>query len=419
MFKINHDPIVSKIPIISNNYRILHFDEDPILFTGTNQNGAKIIGSFVDDDDNEQVTRNFHVLVNSKQYYDFLKQRISYLDILKECNEIFIIDKHYSGGPTTVYIILFSEIPSDYLPAADSLCPEQEFTHDLGFTLSLKGLLADLNTAIPKRVSKIQTVFAEWLESTLDLKNFNLSPQVVLIPSTSGSFRINFNVKLFDNDSQISMFTCDDKIAKYLNDFLQYCFSSLNNDIVSLLENNFDNSTAFKKLVSSFEDIYKAAQLSLPDKMDEVLLNELKKSVEKVELLTEHIGSGFSHIDVLKTNEFETPIGYLDLEFKNAIEKTVNYIDQKTGELTVDTEFTEYKINIYHLNTLTRTGNANIYDNEGGDEMSKPRIKIIGENQLEETKFAESLYLNKWITVKAKATKKGAKFQKLEITPDY
>ena len=48
--------------------------------------------------------------------------------------------------------------------------------------------------------------------------------------------------------------------------------------------------------------------------------------------------------------------------------------------------------------------------------MSKPKIKIAGDDPLEESKFAESLYLNKWINVKAKATKIGDKFKYLEIT---
>ena len=74
-----------------------------------------------------------------------------------------------------------------------------------------------------------------------------------------------------------------------------------------------------------------------------------------------------------------------------------------------------YKIYIYHLNTDTRTGNALIRNVDNDEEMSKPKIKIDGEEGLEKTKYTESLYLNKWITVAAKAKKIGEKFSRLDI----
>ena len=85
--------------------------------------------------------------------------------------------------------------------------------------------------------------------------------------------------------------------------------------------------------------------------------------------------------------------------------------------MTVDDNFNEYKIYIYHLNTDTRTGNAFIKNLTKEDEMSKPKIKINGDEGLDQTKYTESLYLNKWITVKAKAKKVGDKFKELDI--DY
>jgi hypothetical protein len=47
--------------------------------------------------------------------------------------------------------------------------------------------------------------------------------------------------------------------------------------------------------------------------------------------------------------------------------------------------------------------------------MSNPKIKILGDQILEETKYTESLYLNKWIEVSAIATKVGNRFKKLQI----
>jgi len=50
--------------------------------------------------------------------------------------------------------------------------------------------------------------------------------------------------------------------------------------------------------------------------------------------------------------------------------------------------------------------------------MSKPKIKINGDDGLDQTKYTESLYLNKWISVKAKAKKVGEKYKYLDIEYD-
>ena len=47
--------------------------------------------------------------------------------------------------------------------------------------------------------------------------------------------------------------------------------------------------------------------------------------------------------------------------------------------------------------------------------MSKPKIKISGDEHIEQTKYTESLHLNKWITVKAKAKRVDNKFKHLDI----
>ena len=67
------------------------------------------------------------------------------------------------------------------------------------------------------------------------------------------------------------------------------------------------------------------------------------------------------------------------------------------------------------MNTDTRTGNAFIRNLENEEEMSKPKIKINGDDGLDHTKYTESLYLNKWIDVKAKAKRIGEKVKYLEI----
>jgi len=111
----------------------------------------------------------------------------------------------------------------------------------------------------------------------------------------------------------------------------------------------------------------------------------------------------------------ETSLAFIDKEFSETFQNNVEEIEIAHKGVTVDENYTDYKIYIYHLNTDTRSGNAFIKNAGNDDLMSKPKIKINGDNGLEETKYAESLYLSKWINVKAKARKVGEKFKQLDI----
>ena len=72
MFSISAAPVETNIPLIVDNYRVLHYeDEDPILFVGTNQFGSWIIGSSVEEDDGKATERFFHVLVTYPSYSSF------------------------------------------------------------------------------------------------------------------------------------------------------------------------------------------------------------------------------------------------------------------------------------------------------------------------------------------------------------
>ena len=115
-------------------------------------------------------------------------------------------------------------------------------------------------------------------------------------------------------------------------------------------------------------------------------------------------------------NNIETDIiGVIGQQSKERFDKAVEIIETKTSSVNVDGNFKDYQILIYHLNTNTRHGNAYIYNNNSKDEMSKPKITILGEDNLEATKFTESLHLNKWIEVKGKAKRVGERYKSIEI----
>lgn len=415
MFHIDiNRKIYSDFPVIVSNYKELLFDDEPILFSGTNKLGNCVIGSLVDEDYENNFHRYFHVIVDTSTYYSFINQKISYRDILNQAGSIYVIDKFYNDSIKDVFILNFNEIPVDYLPLENTFCPVIENEYSLNFIVSLKGKLADLMKAIPHQVSKIQTSVEEFFDSTLKtLEGFKIKGLITQEIYQAGSFKLTFNINLSDDE----LFPQKDIIARFINNYTEYCIRNLPFEADLLLNNDLNDLTDFKKLQDNFEKCYTLSGHKIPKDTDKFIINKLSKSFDYFKDISNEVGDNFSSVEFYnKTlNNIENPIAFIDTGYKEKISSAVGKINTKSIDSIEDDDFRDYKICIYHLNIDSRRGNALIYNLGSDDEMSKPLIDISGDEPLEETKFSESLYKNKWIDVKAKAKITGSKFKHLEI----
>jgi len=117
MFSIDNSKVTkSDLPIIIANYEVFHFDEYPILFSGTNSYGNKIIGSIMYENDEEQTLRYIHLMVSDILFQKFITQKISYQKLILSCTNVFIIDKDINDKLITGYQIEAEDIPNEYLP---------------------------------------------------------------------------------------------------------------------------------------------------------------------------------------------------------------------------------------------------------------------------------------------------------------
>lgn len=126
MFEINKNRnVASDLPIITDNFQVLHFDEFPILFVGVNQYGNKILGSLVcEDEDDDNLFRYFQLIVTDEVYFQFIDKKNSYLEVLENSSSIFVLDKDINNEIISTFHISFKEIPKDYLPLPNSFCPD-------------------------------------------------------------------------------------------------------------------------------------------------------------------------------------------------------------------------------------------------------------------------------------------------------
>lgn len=405
---------------IVDNYKVLHFDEFPILYFGTNKFGNKILGSHLDEDDTLEQIWVLHTIISNKEYSQFIKRRISYLDLLKGSNSICLVQKNFNFDTHQVFDIDFNSIPKGYLPLEGSFYPIVKSDFSFIFSLNLKGKLADTNKALAEEVSSIQLGFSEFIEERIkSLKGFDLKPQALLQPYTDGSFKINIEFNLNQNGNKPSLFTPHAPFNKYINEYISYLSDGLSEDKDAFKENIESSSIKLKRLQTTLAELYSKAHIFLPEDTLQVLKADIIKSLTSFEKVTEQVGTGFETMEIVNiVNQVENQIAFIDKEFSENFHNEREEIEAYKNEVTIDEEFKIYKIYIYHLNTDNRSGNALIKHPENEEEMSKPRIKITGDEPLEKTKYTESLYSNRWISVIAKAKKIGNKFSYLTIEFD-
>ena len=133
-----------ELPIISDNYTVLYFDEFPMLFTGTNLDGDRIVGSLICEDEEKDIFRFLHLRVNNRDYLEFIRRRISYRQLIERQQKVFILDKDESDNIVNTYWVSTSIIPTSFLPHSDLMCPNAELVIGSEFTVSMKGKIGDI-----------------------------------------------------------------------------------------------------------------------------------------------------------------------------------------------------------------------------------------------------------------------------------
>lgn len=420
-FKLNKKLLLSTdfVEIVSN-YTILHFDDIPILYSGTTKYGNKVIGSHLDENDKTQSIFSLQTILTDEEFYNFLNGKTSYLNVLKQADVISVIEKDYELKVRKVYAIDFQSIPLDYLPTEDSFCPSTAKASSLEFSISLKGKLADMNKALAGEVSKIQTGFVEFLEDRIkSLKGFRIIPQARLHPYSVGSFKINFELdisQIRQKGNNDDIFVDHTPFDKYISTYIRYVSENFSEDRDVFVKEDSRFSEKLENLKNVLSEVYESASISKPENIDQFLKEDIVKSATNFEKLTEHIGANFDNASISNiTHSEETTLAFIDKEFSERFQAIVEDIEITRKGLTVDDTYKDYQIYIYHLNTDTRKGNALIKHADDEKVMSKPKISINGDDALEQTKYTESLHFNQWISVKAKARKIGEKYRQLDI----
>ena len=102
-----------------NHYKVLHFDDYPILYKGENESGRQVIGSFMEEE-NDNLIKYIEGVVDYNTYAMFMDNTINYLEVLESAIELFIIERDIENIELSRKQIDFKDIPQDCLPNTNS-----------------------------------------------------------------------------------------------------------------------------------------------------------------------------------------------------------------------------------------------------------------------------------------------------------
>ncbi len=405
---------LSDIPIITENFEVIHFDEIPYLYYGTNKYGTKIIGSLLEEDEETMNLRYVHTLVDNLTFHNFINQITNYRKLIENGTDVFIVDKNINEKPIALFQITPDLIPVDYLPVADYFCPKYNFSIGNDFVLSLHGSIAESHLAYPQELATIQKSFEKVLQKTLDIFNcLKISPTIKQRAYAPGSFQLRFNLSFETyNEWFIKQELLYNTVAQILKELIPHENIELLSDIDTL--QFIDNS----KLFALIGDTLEKGAIKMDDELITQTKNKFEEIINHYAEMSAGIGKGYREIELLAEKEKSkdlVPLNLINTSIHEKLSRITEIVEINKHNIVKDEEFKNYRICIYSLNTESRIGKALIYNLDNKETMDKPSISISGNESLEKTLFTESLHLNKWIEVRGMATVKDGKFNKLKI----
>jgi len=408
LFTVDAPQVDENFLLISKDYKILHYDEEPILFTGLTSYSYRVLASLVEEDqdaNNDWFARFFYVIIEAQIYADFLNRKITYLEILKNSESVFVIDNHYKTNSFFAQKAAFSDIPESYWPTDESYCPISSRKATLKYMISMKGKLADDFHAIPSEVSTIQESFSSLLtDSSKAMGSFWKKCEVYQSAYVPSSFQMSFEVVPVFPSAQRSLFTNYDKVVEVYNKLINYCIDSLPLEVESVFDSTgqVSYSRDFNELRREIAELYQISSLNMPNDFDDNLKKVFQKVLYDLEGVTKNIGKNYDELNIFnRNNEGENfALGELSIDDRDKIEDSVLLVESIENPTLVDSDYRDYVIHIYSLNTDSRRGMAIIQSQDA--LISKPRIKIAGQEGLEGSRFTASMHMSEYITVQAK-----------------
>lgn len=411
MFPVSHSSFLDpKIALIEGDPKVFVFDVVPILFTGRNKYRNHVIGKSVTEDEAKGLERYFHLVVTESEFRRFMTGFASYLDLLQEADRIYVVDKQVKSGITKVGLIPFGKIPKKFLPTQYSYFPRELHEPTIEYSTKLSGGSADDSLANPDDISLIQTEITKFLYKSLhavrNVMGFEMDAK--LTPSTVGSYRINYVVKL---TKYREIFGSEDKLLGFINSFTEFCMQHLPSEIDGIMA--LESQTPTKR----FDDLFEKAIALAPvyqigeeaaDRDKAKLRESLRKDVLSVPQILAPVAKAIEKsYRSLELSNNNLPLGIINSDFN----QTLNNVMVKLEATTVDDYAKPYQIKVFQLNKKSGMGRADLLIG-----MQAYNIGFsIQEKDENRSPFIESMANDTFIPIQGVMKYKGGKPDHLTI----
>lgn len=409
---------------ISDNLEVALRDEDhPIFYTGTNRIGNHVVGSIIDEDDtNENLIYFFHAILSPANMFRLRRGELPYREALKTSEALFVVQKDYWGKRVRTFATAYQDVPSDYLPRPSALYPKRATQSEMSYTVRLRGGIADLHKALVDPVVDITRSFTHLIDHAFDTLDYlKLNHQIKMEPFRAGSFQFRLDVSY--NKSH-GLFPVPKRVDDFVTSYLQYCLGDLSEDFAHQAKetNRVPEIPAeLRSLESEQQSIF--ADLGVSEQSGEPaerLRDSLEKSLKVADRIGRSVGEGFSELEVSapseKADAATYPVTYLNEA--QAIELTENYGTYmrfaRSGQVASFGE-TTLEIMVFSLNVESRKGLAHVREKASVGKGGKANIFLLGDTDLTESRFTESLHRRQWITVQASGETIKGRIKKLKI----
>lgn len=410
MFRLSAGSRVSidlGLSTIADQFEVLLFDERPILYTGVNKFGTRILGSAVDEDEASGALRFFHVLTPPAAYGAFLRRSASYLDLIKQSDFLFILDRTPSGAES-VFRVAPSQVPAAFLPRPKSYCPPiRPKVSSFQYVSTLNGLLSDKHRAEPEPLAALISHVPHVLHDPfVDLFGEKESRNAVteqVQPFREGSFAVHFDVML----RQMNLFTRAGTEEGYIRQYLDYCLNSFQAEAEALAVGSITDAPHLRRLVEAKQEVLGTDKATSGIPPDESLVKSIERSAKRIGELAEVINGNISRITLSNVlpSLSQSVVGIIDSYSASVHEKALDQYQRVTQSLVDDAHQRKYTIEVYRFNNHSGKGAAALFT-DAGIIPSVP-IKYEGDDATAMSALTRSLHEHIRVSVKGIATKRG------------
>jgi hypothetical protein len=389
---------------------ILH-DEFDILTISKNIYGTFILSSIIEEDYDNKCLFYFLVLMTNLEYSNFINHRISYFELIKSKESIFIAQKDYFYNINKLYKIDVLDIPQEYLPDSLSYYPNKNKANTFQLDLVFEGKNADKHELPLNTMNKTNNIIGKIDSKIREI--LNLSEYELNVGLNAASFDISYFYKVIHNNTY-QLFDSGNDLP------INILFTKLINLIINKVYNfklhDIFKSDEFIELQNHFYSLVLMSKKNLSEekfqiKFKQMIIDTMKDFVDVSDLT----GKGFSSLSISiekledsddKKEKLKNIIQVIDPSVSKNLQLNENnlieYLDKETSS-TKDSNPQLYSILIFELNTETKKGRAYL---EIKDSKKKPKIafSVSGVSSIIDTKITHSLAEEEIIDINGIAT---------------